>query len=129
MRRHSVAWPWKRWARERRERNRWLAWVTAQLRALEAGEEIEPPWMTWPNQDPWWSGWRQGNAEGWLKLVWLPFWSKLKRDEKEGYVERWNAPAEWRSYVLEGWDQGATTQHKLGEYVLNKDRFTSSEGR
>ena len=127
MRRRSFEWPWRRWAHARRERNQWSAWLTDQGRALEAGEEIVPPWAAWPGEDPWWGGWRQGNAEGWLNLVWLPFWSGQKADDKQGYVARWAAPEEWRRYVLEGWDQEGEAAGKLAEVVLNKDRFTGRE--
>jgi hypothetical protein len=39
-----IEWPWKRWARERRESEESLKWLNGQQRALEAGEEIEPPY-------------------------------------------------------------------------------------
>lgn len=124
VRQHVFEWPWKRWARNRRQLNEWCAWITNQQRALEAGEEIEPPWVAFPDEDPWWIGWRQGNAEGWLNSIWLPFWSKLDEDRKHAYVKRWNARRQWRAYVLDGWDQADRTKHGVAEFVLNKDAFT-----
>jgi hypothetical protein len=100
-----IEWPWKRWARERREHEEYLKWLDGQHRALEAGEEIEPPWAVRPGEEPWWGGWRQGYAEPWLLDVWLPFWRKLGRDEKLAYVERWGASPDWRHYALDLWDQ------------------------
>jgi DinB family len=38
-----IEWPWKRWARERRKHEEDLKWLNGQHRALETGEEIEPP--------------------------------------------------------------------------------------
>ena len=67
-----IEWPWKRWARERRESEESLKWLNGQQRALEAGEEIEPPWVLCPSEEPWWGGWRQGYGEAWLLNVWLP---------------------------------------------------------
>jgi hypothetical protein len=98
-----IEWPWKRWARERREREEFSRWYGEQQRALVAGEEIEPPWIVWPKQEPWWGGWREGNAEGWFKLVWLPFWRKLGREEKLTYLEKWGPSPDWRHYALEIW--------------------------
>jgi hypothetical protein len=49
-----IEWPWKRWARERREGEEYLRWLTDQQRALESGEEIKPPWIVWPGEEPWW---------------------------------------------------------------------------
>ena len=100
--------------------------ISRLLRAVQY-KDILPPWEQYPETEPWWIGWRQGDGEVWLKLVWLPFWSKLARTEKEHYVDRWAAPEEWRNYVLEGWGQGKDAEHKLAEFVLNKDKFTTPE--
>lgn len=100
-----IEWPWKRWARERRESEESLKWLNGQQRALEAGEEIEPPWVLFPSEEPWWGGWRQGYGEAWLLNVWLPFWSKLGRGEKPAYLEKWGASPDWRYYALDLWDQ------------------------
>jgi hypothetical protein len=43
-----VEWPWKRWARRRRETWEWVEWIADQHRAFEAGEEIRPLWIAWP---------------------------------------------------------------------------------
>jgi len=100
-----IEWPWKRWARERREGEEYLRWLNGQQRAIEAGEEIKPPWVIWPGEEPWWGGWSQGDAEPWLLDVWLPFWSKLGRGEKLAYLEKWSASPDWRHYALYLWDQ------------------------
>jgi hypothetical protein len=121
--------PWKRWARDRRELSDWLAWITDQRRALEAGKEIRPPWVAWPDEDPCWIGWRQGNAEGWLKLIWLPFWSSLHDDQRHDYVERWNGPPEWQAYVSYESNGQERTEHELAAFALNKDAFRSPEHR
>jgi hypothetical protein len=104
-----IEWPWKRWSRERREDEERRRWFNEQQCALESGEEIKPPWVVWPDEEPYWGGWRQGGAEAWLLYVWLPFWSKLDRSEKLAYLDKWGASQDWRYYTLDLWDQPLKT--------------------
>lgn len=55
-----------------------------------------PPWRAFPDVAPESSAWRQGNAEHWWDRGWRPFWAALSAGERDGYLTRWSAPAEWR---------------------------------
>jgi len=90
----------KPWRREKRQ-NEFERWLTAQLNDLESGTEIEPPWVTYAGQEPWWGGWRQGFSEGWYLQVWRPFWKRLSEEEQLAYVNKWETPPEWREYLLD----------------------------
>jgi methyltransferase (TIGR00027 family) len=69
------------------------------------GDEISPPWVTFPLSTPLWAGWRQGISEGWLHSTWLPFWWSLSAAESAAYLERWPPPDDqWRERMLE-WAQ------------------------
>jgi hypothetical protein len=66
--------------------------------------EPSPPWVAYPDADPWWGGWRQGSSEAWLTETWLPFWKRLSEVEIRAYLERWPPPTdEWRRYVTVLW--------------------------
>ncbi len=111
-----MKWPWQRKSSE------WEHWLTNQLDTLNRGEEIIPPWIAFPDSEPWWGGWRQGNAEGWLILVWLPFWRNLDNKAKADYVEKWDASADWREYLL-GEKSASEEPTSLTEHVLNLHKF------
>lgn len=80
-----------------------VQWYAAQQQALVRGEEIMPPWVAFPNTEGWWGGWRQGNGEGWLLNIWLPFWQRLSATARIEYADRWNASDDWRDYILNIW--------------------------
>lgn len=62
-------------------------------------EEIEPPWIAYPGYPPGDFFWRDA-GEPWVHYVWKPYWDSLTREEQEAYLQRWNAPEEWRYYYL-----------------------------
>jgi hypothetical protein len=62
-----------------------------------------PPWRRYPGEDPWWSGWRQGEAEAWLLEIWLPFWRSLAEGARTEYLEKWAPPPEWKEYLQAHW--------------------------
>ncbi|RKH39309.1 hypothetical protein [Corallococcus sicarius] len=64
----------------------------------------KPPWIEYPDEEPWWGGWRQGTSEAWLLRTWLPFWQALGDTAKEEYLQRWPPPTEdWRIQVTVYW--------------------------
>jgi hypothetical protein len=65
--------------------------------------DILPPWLQYPDQPPWWFGWRQGESEHWLLEVWFPYWNAMSRDEQLKYLEYRNVPEDWEDHVLEFW--------------------------
>lgn len=84
-------------------------WHAEQKRKLEAGEEIEPPWIAFPKSNPivLWVDWRHGN--GWLDNIWKPFWNGLNITEKKEYLKKWQPPNdEWYETVTIYWDKGVT---------------------
>lgn len=113
-----VKWWWKK------EPSEWECWFATQIDALNRGEEIVPPWIAFPDSDPWWGGWRQGNSQGWLVLVWIPFWRHLNDREKLAYIEKWDASADWREYLMK--EKSVLREPiSLAEHVLNLDKFQS----
>lgn len=89
-----------------RERERaskhWEQWFLEQQRQLEAGAEIEPPWIAFPNSDAL-SGWNQGYAEVWKLNVWMPFWTKMNEAEQTNYLARWQPSQDWRESLTIYW--------------------------
>ena len=78
-------------------------WYAEQERKLEAGEEIEPPWIAFPASNPI-HGWNQGYEEAWKLNVWLPFWRRLSVEERNAYLDKWHPPSEdWRETLMIYW--------------------------
>ncbi|MDI7158358.1 hypothetical protein QMM53_17810 [Leptospira santarosai] len=66
--------------------------------------QIRPPWIVYPENDPVWGGWRQGESEQWFRDIWLPFWQGLGPDERRLYLERFPSPDEdWNLYLTQYW--------------------------
>jgi len=92
------------WTAQQKREREWEQRYSRQLQAVRAGAESEPPWIAFPENAPWWGGWRQGYGEVWLQNVFLPFWKRLGPGEREEYLERWPPPDEdWREYLTEIW--------------------------
>jgi hypothetical protein len=62
-------------------------------------EEIDPPWIFALDFAPWDMFWRQ-SGEIWIYYIWLPFWHALNQQQKENYLTKWNAPANWREHLM-----------------------------
>ncbi|MET0386450.1 MAG: hypothetical protein ABW321_10850, partial [Polyangiales bacterium] len=58
-----------------------------------------PPWFVFPHVLPESGGWRQGDGESWRTTSWQPFWDALDLPARRAYLDRWNAPAEWRAWL------------------------------
>jgi hypothetical protein len=62
--------------------------------------EPRPPWVEFPNQPPWWGGFRQSYGEVWLHNEFLPFWHTRTAEQRQDYLTRWPAPDdEWHEYI------------------------------
>ena len=62
-----------------------------------------PPWVEFPESEPTWSGWRQGDSEAWLQEIWLPYWRALSQTSRASFLSSNPPPSdEWRFY-LEAW--------------------------
>ncbi|VEP15403.1 conserved hypothetical protein [Hyella patelloides LEGE 07179] len=99
MKNNRFKFPWQS------KLSQWELWFTSQLDALNNNEEIAPPWVIYPDTDPWWGGWRQGYSEAWLFQIWLPFWKRLDRQSQEIYAEKWDASLDWCKYIFEYWNK------------------------
>lgn len=67
-------------------------------------DEPPPPWIAIPTlrpDDPA----TQGEAEAYLVLEWLPFWSALDAPRKAAYLDRWRATPEWRDAIALRFDR------------------------
>ncbi|EMO43132.1 hypothetical protein LEP1GSC186_2422 [Leptospira noguchii serovar Autumnalis str. ZUN142] len=62
---------------------------------------VQPPWIEYPESDPSWGGWRQGESENWFCNVWLPFWEGLKPEERILYLKNWKPPKDWNLYLTQ----------------------------
>lgn len=62
--------------------------------------QMAPPWIVFKNSDPR-LGWGQGLQEAWRLLGWEPYWSQLTADDRKKYVQQWNAPADWTTFLME----------------------------
>ncbi|EMN00882.1 hypothetical protein LEP1GSC021_4616 [Leptospira noguchii str. 1993005606] len=65
------------------------------------GFYVQPPWIEYPESDPTWGGWRQGESENWFCNVWLPFWERLKPKERILYLKNWTPPKDWNLYLTQ----------------------------
>jgi hypothetical protein len=67
-------------------------------------DQPDPPWIVYPDAEPFWGGWRQGHSEAWLLGEWLPFWRGLTSDERRSFLERWPPPTkDWEVYLNDLW--------------------------
>jgi hypothetical protein len=79
-------------------------WFKDQKHKLESGEEIEPPWIAFPNSSPI-HGWNQGYQEAWKNDVWLKFWNSLNDDRKKEFLDRWAVPSDdWSETLSVYWN-------------------------
>ena len=69
--------------------------LIATLNLNQIGD-VFPPWQAFPEYDSFSGGWRQGNGEYWMLNVWLPYWEQLSTAEKQDYINKWNAPNNWK---------------------------------
>jgi hypothetical protein len=86
------------------EEEKQIQWYAEQKRRLEAGEEIEPPWISFPDSDPLalWVSWRYGNF--WLDTVWKPFWNAMDENQQNAYLKKWRPPNDdWYQTVVVYW--------------------------
>jgi hypothetical protein len=78
-------------------------WYKSQMLKFGAGEEIEPPWVAFPNNSPVF-GWNQGFQESWKINIWLPFWQGLSAEKQAEYLEKWRPPSDdWRETLTIYW--------------------------
>jgi hypothetical protein len=79
-------------------------WIESEKAKLAAGEDIEPPWIQFNGVSPYYSGWRQGNGDHWMNLIWVPFWREKKIEEKKIYLQKFPPPnEEWHEYLMQKW--------------------------
>lgn len=80
-------------SRNRKKEQEWEAWYAEQKDRLHSGEDIEPPWVVFPQSSPIY-GWNQGTAEAWKNDIWIPFWNRMNEVEQGDYLKRWKPPSE-----------------------------------
>ena len=76
--------------------------MVGALRMAKEHSDVIPPWILGRGIPPWSMGWRQGGGEAWFHSIWIPFWKGLSEEERVAFVNRWDAPSDWREYALSG---------------------------
>lgn len=66
---------------------------------LNVKGEPRPPWLTFPGSIPESAAWRQGEGERYFLQVWKPFWNTLGIADRRIFLDRWQAPVHWRSWL------------------------------
>lgn len=62
-----------------------------------ASANVLPPWRAFPDVPPIEVlTATQGVQELWLDQVWRPFWTSMTPEQRNDYLDRWNATREWR---------------------------------
>lgn len=46
----------------------------------------------------------QGAVDGYIEHVWLPYWRMLPEDEKAAYLDKFQAPQDWRETIAERYE-------------------------
>jgi len=93
------------------------------LMVARGRDEMVPPWVAYPGQDPWWGGWRQSGGERWLVEEWVPFWSHLDKQARADYLGYWNASDDWAEYLKGERAPQCSSGPSLAEHALNLYRF------
>ncbi len=68
-----------------------------EFRKLEAGEEIEPPWVKYSATITSY----ELRHNYWFNRVWRVFWRKLSADERAIYKQKWAMPDDWDMFCVE----------------------------
>jgi hypothetical protein len=60
--------------------------------------ENKPPWLAFPEilANELVAYLTQGLTEAYFDQIWRPFWARLTAEQRERYLQHWNAGAEWR---------------------------------
>ncbi|MFJ1267914.1 hypothetical protein ACD661_04980 [Legionella lytica] len=81
-------------------------------------EEIDPPWVFALDFAPWDMFWRQP-GEIWIYYIWLPFWRVLDEQQKDDYLNKWNAPANWREHLMSNDDELDSVEEEKDKELLS----------
>lgn len=63
--------------------------------------EISPPWLYFPESEPYGLNFTQGEEEYWFYMHWQPFWSNLSFIEQYDYLKRNFANNAWFDFITE----------------------------
>ena len=78
-------------------------WLSEQKEKINLGEEIKPPYITFPISLPD-IGWDDYSLEKWKLEIWIPFWEKLSGSEREEYLKKWKPPNQkWEENLTRHW--------------------------
>lgn len=59
--------------------------------------EVRPPWVVYPEYFPGHTFWRQA-GQPYLAYTWEPFWNSLSSEEQSAFLDKWDAPEDWRHF-------------------------------
>jgi hypothetical protein len=69
-----------------------------QDRRLEAGVEIEPPWIVTPEYDP--TTYKWGDYNDFAREIWRPYITAMTIQQRAAYFEKWPVPpGVWYMYI------------------------------
>ena len=89
-------------------------------------KEIKPPWVAHPGYPPHDIFWRQP-GEAWAVHVWLPYWTSLSPDEQAAFLDKWDAPVEWREYYSPEFQAWLAELDGPGGFVMRNNLCVQSE--
>lgn len=91
-----LRWPWRWFRPADPDLPEATLWLIEQMRRLDDGGQIDPPWVQFPACDPADSGLRQGPADEWMHRVWWPYWHSLSKAQQESLAVAAGTPEPWR---------------------------------
>ncbi len=87
---------------------------------------IKTPWEMFPGSQPSDSFWRQ-EGEAWALNVWLPYWSKLSKEERKQCLIATSAPEGWLQFYDEEFQAFLKAQDGPGGWMLRNNLVPGAE--
>ena len=78
-------------------------WFRLQL-MIQAGKQIAPPWIAFPNIPHGSIGWRMGDGETFL-MTWDRWYRKISKEERRKYQTNHPEPASWEGFYKSSEDR------------------------
>ena len=67
---------------------------------IDVHNNIPVLWHYAPGESPYSIGWAMGSGEDYMHSVFRPYWNNLSDEEKQNYVETFEAEIDWREWLM-----------------------------